>query len=85
MSCTLVDMRKHPTSRFRGRKHIEIYVCMYVCMYAWSVYTHTHTHTHIYIHEGRTESHDQLLFACELGTADEGVCGGRWNQPLCYP
>ena len=24
-------------------------------------------------------------FACELGTADEGECGGRWNQLLCYP
>ena len=23
--------------------------------------------------------------ACELGTADEGECGGRWNQMLCYP
>ena len=36
-------------------------------------------------YEGRTESHEQLFFACELGTADEGECGGRWNQPLCYP
>ena len=26
-----------------------------------------------------------LLFACELGTADEGECGGRRNQLLCYP
>ena len=25
------------------------------------------------------------LFACDLGTADEGECGGRWNQLLCYP
>ena len=23
-------------------------------------------------YEGRTESHEQLFFACELGTADEG-------------
>ena len=38
------------------------------------------------IYEGRTESHEQLFFfACELGTADEGECGGRWNQLLCYP
>ena len=37
------------------------------------------------LYEGRTESHEQLLFACELGTADEGQCGGRWNQLLCYP
>ena len=37
------------------------------------------------LYEGRTESHEQLLFACELGTADEGECGGRWNQLLCYP
>ena len=36
-------------------------------------------------YEGRTESHEQLFFACELGTADEGECGGRWNQLLCYP
>ena len=35
--------------------------------------------------EGRTESHEQHFFACELGTADEGECGGRWNQLLCYP
>ena len=36
-------------------------------------------------YEGRTESHEQLLFACELGTADEGECSGRRNQLLCYP
>ena len=36
-------------------------------------------------YEGRTESHEQLFFARELGTADEGECGGRWNQLLCYP
>ena len=58
-----------------------------------SARTHAHTHTHtniyrtyiyIYIHEGRTESHEQLSFANELGTADEGEYGGRWNQLLCY-
>ena len=34
---------------------------------------------HYYFYEGRTESHEQLFFffACELGTADEGECGGR--------
>ena len=37
------------------------------------------------IYEGRTESHAQLFFACELGTAEEGECGGRWKQLLCYP
>ena len=37
------------------------------------------------IYEGRTESHEHLFFACELGTPDEGKCGGRWNQLLCYP
>ena len=38
------------------------------------------------LYEGRTESHEQLFFfACELGAADEGECGGRWNQLLCYP
>ena len=26
-------------------------------------------------YEGRTESHEQLFFACELGTADEGDGG----------
>ena len=36
-------------------------------------------------YKGRTESHEQLFFAWELGTADEGECGGRWNQLLCYP
>ena len=36
-------------------------------------------------YEGRTESHEQLFCACELGTADEGECDGRWNQLLCYP
>ena len=36
-------------------------------------------------YEGRTESHEQLFFACELGTADEGERGGIWNQLLCYP
>ena len=36
-------------------------------------------------YEGRTESHEQLFFACELGTADEGEYRGRWNQLLCYP
>ena len=40
----------------------------------------------IFLYEGRTESHEQLFFfACELRTADEGECGGRWNQLLCYP
>ena len=38
-----------------------------------------------HIYEGRTESHEQLFFACEMGRADEGECGGRWNQLLCYP
>ena len=31
----------------------------------------------LYNYEGRTESHEQFFFACELGTADEGECGGR--------
>ena len=26
----------------------------------------------------------KFFFACKLGTADEGECGGRWNQLLCY-
>ena len=26
-----------------------------------------------------------FFFACELGIADEGEYGGRWNQLLCYP
>jgi hypothetical protein len=32
---------------------------------------------------GRTESHEQLFFECNLGTADERDYGGRWNQLLC--
>ena len=36
-------------------------------------------------YEGRTESHEQHFFAYKMGTADEGECGGRWNQLLCYP
>ena len=28
-------------------------------------------------YEGHTESHEQLFFARELGTADEGECSGR--------
>ena len=36
-------------------------------------------------YEGSTESHEQLFFARELGTVDEGECGGRWNELLCYP
>ena len=42
-------------------------------------------HSELHLYEGRTESHKQLFFACELGTADEGECGSRWNQLLCYP
>ena len=37
------------------------------------------------VYEGRTESHEQQFFACELGTADEGEYCRRWNQLLCYP
>ena len=29
------------------------------------------------MYDGRTASHEQRFFACELGTADEGECGGR--------
>jgi hypothetical protein len=29
------------------------------------------------IYVGRTESHEQLSFACNLGTADEREYGGR--------
>ena len=48
--------------------------------------TRTMTSTMTMKYEGRTESHEQFFFfACELGTADEAECGGRWNQLLCYP
>jgi len=30
------------------------------------------TKTNFVIYEGRTESHEQQFFSCELGTADEG-------------
>ena len=49
----------------------------------WNVGKVFHVHF-LVIYEGRAESHEQLFFACELGTAD-GECGGRWNQLLCYP
>ena len=42
-------------------------------------------HCYVYVfllYEGRTESHEQQLFACELGTADEGEYCRRWNQLL---
>ena len=38
-----------------------------------------------YYYDGRTESHEQQFFACELGTADEGEYCRRMNQLLCYP
>ena len=44
-----------------------------------------HFKTQCQIYEGRTESHEQQFFACELGTADEGEYCRRWNQLLCYP
>jgi hypothetical protein len=31
---------------------------------------------------GRTETHEQPFFACNLGAADEREYGGRWNQLL---
>jgi hypothetical protein len=33
--------------------------------------------------KNRTESHEQLFFACNLGTTDEREYGDRWNQLLC--
>jgi len=50
-----------------------------------SNFLYIYIYIYIYIYEGRTESHEQLFFACELGTADKGEYGGRWNQLLCYP
>jgi hypothetical protein len=35
------------------------------------------------IYVSRTESHEQIFSACNLGTADEREYGGRWNQLLC--
>jgi hypothetical protein len=37
----------------------------------------------ITLYVGRTKSHEQLFFACNLGTADEREYCGRWNQLLC--
>ena len=51
-------------------------------------FMHIHYNTSLEsYYQGRTESHEQIFFyfACELGTADLGECGGRWNQLLCYP
>ena len=50
-----------------------------------SRYTDYATRPTAEMYEGRTESHEQLFFANELGRADEGEYGGRWNQLLCYP
>ena len=47
--------------------------------------TESHEQQFFVKYEGHTESHEQLFFACELGTADEGEYGGRWNQLFCYP
>ena len=64
----------------------RVCVCVFVCVYIY-IYTYIYIYIYIYIytHEGRTESHEQLFFARELGTADEGEYDGRWNQLLCYP
>ena len=57
---------------------IILYYKQYVIM------LHFHHYQRNCNYEGRTESHEQLLHA-KLGRADEGECGGRWNQLLCYP
>jgi len=44
------------------------------------IYIYIYIYTHIY--EGHTESHEQPIFACKPGTADEGEYGGRWNELL---
>ena len=48
--------------------------------------THTYKQTNVCsnvpMYEGRTESHEQLFFARELGTADEGERGGRWKAAV---
>jgi len=43
------------------------------------------TNQEIWMYKGCTKSHEQLFFACKLGTADKGEYSGRWNQLLCYP
>jgi len=48
-------------------------------------YIYMYIYIYTYIYEGRTESHEQQFFACELGKADEGEYCRRWNQLLCYP
>ena len=64
------------------RNTLHTYIHTYI-----RTYVRTYVHTYIHTYEGRTESYEQLFFffACELGTADEGECGDRWNQLLCYP
>ena len=54
-------------------------------LYGYAYITHIESTCTTEHYEGCTESHEQLFFACELGTADEGECDGRWNQLLCYP
>jgi hypothetical protein len=48
---------------------LPINVDHYVCL--WGMYV------------GRTKSHEQPFFACNLGTADKREYGGRWNWLLC--
>jgi hypothetical protein len=49
---------------------------LYWICYSGSSAAHT-------MYVGHTESHEQLFFACNLGTAYEREYGGRWNQLLC--
>ena len=69
---------------------LPVFFCIFVSGSPVSTLTVTETcplptQMYLNIYDGRTESHEQLFFACELGTAGEGECGDRWNQLLCYP
>ena len=92
---TLLDLQWKSGNRIlKELKKIDSFVCvhMYACMYVYTdtyktiyllqVLDVTHTHTLAW---GSYRKSWATFFSCELETADEGECGGRWNQLLCYP
>ena len=64
---------------------IQLYCLVHVSNNQVFILRKTCTCSFMVLYEGRTESHEQFFFACELGTAEEGEYDGRWNQLLCYP
>ena len=58
-------------------------VCVYVCG-SWETQRISKTCELILDMKVVPKVMSNFFFACELGIADEGECGGRWNQLLCY-